>query len=358
MRVGFISGDVFEFTGTRNGVSVPDYAVQGHLLRKLLTWRHEVVLLTKVPKGVAVDDPTLENFAYIPGGDPSILGLDLLFVDRLGRDGATYDRAMVQIQQWEGPVVYHSYIAHPGWNPPFTQDPDLLLSRKKWLILNRADDPRAAYAAMVGKKEQVPARYVSHGRIRFAQWEPFFMREFPWRCAGEDKPDGNRIYRQGYYGRLPRTERRRSRKVQLSMMDRGWSRVAYGPPASTRWISEATGCDDGGKINNEDLPHYLRSFDWIYQVAIDRFAGKGALGYRTHRLIECAMAGVLQIFDPMMGIPELEPWEMDPISLAHLNRHSAEWLQNAVALQQELLLPRANPTTVMDNLETLLQGAV
>lgn len=353
MRVGFVSGDLFELAPDRSGVSVPDYAVQGHLLRKLIERGHEVVLLTSLPKATASAQPI--SYEYAPEADPTVYGLDLLFVDRLGVAGSQYVTAMDQIQMWEGPIVYHSYIASPGWNPPFSKYPDELTYEKKWLILNRADFPKEAHAVMCGKDEQVPSGLVRDGVVSFRQWEPFFMAEHPWQGASADKPNGKRAYRQGYYGRLPQSERYRARKVSNYMADRGWSRVCFGPPASTRWLSEDTGCHNGGKIEHRNLPYHLTEFDFTIQVAIDRFRNKGRLGYRTHRLIECAQAGVLQLFDPEMGIPEMKPWEVKNL---HVIRHwgmiGQQWLRDAVTEQQLLLLPRANPKKVMDELENHL----
>jgi hypothetical protein len=347
MRIGFVSGDVFEWRPDRHGVSVPDYAVQGHIAEGLAKRGHEVVVMTRVPGQEIPARP----YRYAPGALPSELDLDLLFVDRLGSHGPEIMTAMEQVNDFEGPVVYHSYIAAPGWNPQFVNNDFELLDGKRWLILNRADDPRAAHRLMCGRLEQPP------DGIEFAQWQPFFMLEHPWNGALSNKPTGMRRYRQGYYGRLPRSERRRSRQVEFYMQDRGWKRIIYGPPLSTRWLSKATGCVDGGRIPNRELPEHLESFDLTVQVPIDRFSGQGHVGYRTHRLIECTLAGVLQLVDPQLGIKELRPWNV--INGGELKRYagmSVEEMEAIVSEQRELLLPRADPAKVWAELTGYLEG--
>jgi len=349
VRIGFFSGDLFEFDEGRASVSVPDYPVQGHLLRKLVQRGHEVVLLTRVPSGTEV--PT--TFTYDPSGDPREHDLDVLFGDRLGFIGSEWVSTAWQIERYNGPIVFHQYVPYTGWAPPFVKDTWLLGVERSWTIVNRADDPRGAYQAMVGRNERVP----EGNAVTFAQWEPFLMVEHPWKGRTDPRiPSNGRPYRQGYYGRLPKGERR-SQTVVRYLSQEHWPTVVYGPETSTAWVSERSHAVDGGRILHHDLPDALETLDFIVQVQVDRLAYRGGLGYRTHRIVECALAGVFQLFDRSMGIPELREWEIaGPLQLGGTLLVVGD-VTAEVARQREVVLPRADPTKVMDGLEEILVGA-
>jgi hypothetical protein len=302
VHVGFISGDLVEVTNERKGVSVPDYPVQGFLMRKLKERGHRVTLFSRVPKG-DVDGMDIE---YLPGVNPT--GVDVLFGDRLGPYGSEYEEHTVhQLEQYSGPIVYHQYVPYSGWAPQFREMPHLLGSQRQWTIINRSPDVRKTYHVMAGWKEAI-TDYV--GAVRWEQWEPFLMLEYPW---GGDYVRWHDIearpYLQGYYGRVPKRERRANSVVRwLSAGD--WKRIVYGPETSTAWVSEATGAVNGGRVLHKELPKALESFNVIVQSPIDRLQNKGQLHFWPHRIVECALAGVAQFFDPGIGIPEFKKWEV------------------------------------------------
>lgn len=353
MRIGFISGDLVEVDNNRAQVSVPDYPVQGYLMREWVRHGHEVVLLTRAPNG---SDLPHKDIVYDPAGDPREHSLDVLFGDRLGHFGSEWDDTLVQLERYHGPVVYHQYIPYTGWAPPFQHAPHLLGVEREWMILNRADEPEKAYDAMTGFGEKIKKT----GTVRFEKWEPFFMLDYPWcgsYTAAEDVQ--LRPYVQGYYGRLPKGEKR-AKKVRYWMDDVSlWSKVAYGPSTSTRWLSEQTGCSDGGRVLHRELPEALESFNVTVQVAIDRFRNKGRLGYWPHRIVECALAGVLQLFDTEVGLKELQRWEVksraEMTEWVRATTADLELLRSEVAMQQEVILPRADPWKVYYSLEDLLE---
>jgi hypothetical protein len=135
----------------------------------------------------------------------------------------------------------------------------------------------------------------------------------------------------------------------------------YGPETSAAWVSKETGAVNGGRIAHRDLPRALTTFNVIVQSPIDRLRGKGRLHYWPHRVVECALAGVFQLFDPGIGIPEFSPWEVRTSIAAQGWMHELEdleVLQAGVERQQELILPHADPTKVMDRLEEILKEAV
>lgn len=334
---------------------MPDYPVQGYLMRRLMERGHELVLLTRHPKN---DEPP-EGLTVDVGGNPMDHSLDVLFGDRLGPYGSEWETDTIhQVEQYEGPIVYHQYVPYSGWAPQFREMPHLLGHQRQWTIVNRSPDPQRAYHAMAGWKEHISD---SLGAVSWQQWEPFLMLDYPW--GGEYvTPDlvGPRQYWQGYYGRVPRKEKRAASVVRwLSLSD--WSRVMYGPETSAAWVSKETGAVNGGRIAHRDLPRALTTFNVIVQSPIDRLRGKGRLHYWPHRVVECALAGVFQLFDPGIGIPEFSPWEVRTSIAAQGWMHELEdleVLQAGVERQQELILPHADPTKVMDRLEEILKEAV
>jgi len=350
MKIGFISGDIVEVSKGRKQVSVPDYPVQGRLLELWAIGGHEVVLLTRspstddVPEGVVVDE----------GGDPRDHNLDLLFGDRLGRYGSEWLITLQQLEQYEGPVVFHQYVPYSNWAPPFVEMPHLLGSQRRWMVLNRAADVRAAYHAMAGHDERIS----DYGHVRFERWEPFYMLDYPW--GGEYVPFdlvAQREHQLGYYGRVPKGERR-ARTVKRWLRVGDWSKVVYGPTTSTAWLSEATGAVDGGRVLHRELPQALTTFNVIVQAAIDRFRNKGALDYWPHRVVECALAGVLQLFDVEMGLKSFSHWtvtrDTDLIKWIDAIQEPGV-LQQQVAAQQAIVLPRADPAEVHFRLMSLLE---
>ena len=355
MRIGFISGDLVEVTNERTGVSVPDYPVQGFLLEKLKERGHEVVLLTRVAKSVA----GLVPYSYQPGDDPREHELDVLLGDRLGPYGSEYEEVTLrQLEQYEGPIVYHQYVPYSGWAPQFRTMPHLLGHQRQWTIVNRSINPRLAYHTMAGWQEAV---FDSLDDVLWRRWEPFIMLEYPW--LGEYvTPDlvGPRPYVQGYYGRIPKRERR-AESVWKWLTVGSWSRVVYGPETSTAWMSKETGAANGGRIQHKDLPQALTTFNCIVQSPIDRLQNKGKLEYWPHRIVECALGGVLQLFDPGIGIPEFKEWEVrSDMTLRSWVQEivgDLQALQVQVRKQQEIVLPHADPVKVMDRLEEILEEA-
>lgn len=355
MRIGFISGDLVEVTTERTGVSVPDYPVQGFLLEKLKERGHEIVLLTRVPKSVADRVP----FSYDPGGNANEHDLDVLLGDRLGPYGAEYEEnTLRQLEEYTGPIVFHQYIATSGWAPQFREMPHLLGHQRQWTIVNRSLNPRLTYHTVSGWKEAITD---SLGVVLWRRWEPFLMLEYPW--MGEYvTPEliGPRPYAQGYYGRLPKRERR-VESVERWLTAGAWPRIVYGPETSTAWMSQATGAVNGGRIQHKDLPQMLTTFNCIVQSPIDRLQNKGKLEYWPHRIVECALAGVLQLFDTGMGIPEFRPWEVrtDLALRSYIEEvvYDLRALQHQVRLQQDIILPHAVPSKVLDRLEEILEEA-
>lgn len=354
MRIGFISGDLVEVTNERKGVSVPDYPVQGYLLERLKERGHEVVLLTRCPKSDAGTVP----YEYHPGDNPMDHDLDVLLGDRLGPYGSEYETVTLhQIEEYEGPIVYHQYVPYSGWAPQFREMPHLLGHQRQWTIVNRSPHPQRTYRTMAGWKEHMSD---SLGAVRWRQWEPFLMLDYPW--GGEYvTPDlvAHRQYVQGYFGRVPRKERRAASVVRwLSVGD--WPRVMYGPETSAAWVSKETGAVNGGRVLHRDLPGALTTFSVIVQSPIDKLQGKGRLRYWPHRVVECALAGVFQLFDPGIGIPEFSPWEVrsSTTMLGWMRElEDLDVLQAGVERQQELILPHADPARVLDRFEEILKEA-
>lgn len=355
MRIGFLSGDLVEVTNERAGVSVPDYPVQGFLLEKLKERGHEIVLLTRVAKTAADHVP----FSYQPGDNPNNFDLDVLFSDRLGPYGSEYeDVTLHQLEEYRGPIVYHQYVPYSGWAPQFRTMPHLLGHQRQWTIINRSPDPKKTYHTMAGWREAVTD---SLDDVLWRQWEPFVMLEYPW--MGEYvTPDlvAPRPYVQGYYGRIPRKERR-AESVWRWLTVGSWSRIVYGPEPSTAWVSKETGATNGGRILHKDLPHALTTFNLIVQSPIDRLQNKGNLQYWPHRIVECALAGVLQLFDPGIGIPEFREWEVrSDVTLRSYVKEvvmDLGLLQKEVEKQQEIVMPHADPVLVVDRLESILEEA-
>jgi hypothetical protein len=352
MRIGFISGDLVEIDNTRKGVSVPDYPVQGFLMRKWLERGHEVVLLTRYPK---VDDVP-EGITIDVAGNPMDHSLDVLFGDRLGTFGSEWDDTLRQIEQYHGPIVFHQYIAHSSWAPPFKEMPHLHGIEREWTIVNRSPHPAKCYDRIVGVKEKLP----QNGVVRYTQWLPFLMLEYPWggRYVRHDEV-GWRTYRQGYYGRVPRTDKR-ARSVKRWLNAGDWSRIVYGPETTTAWLSAATTAQNGGRILHRDLPSALETFNVIVQSPIDRLRNYGSLGYWPHRIVECALAGVLQLFDPEIGIPEFREWRVGNESelRSWIERTSfLDELQYEVRKQQKIILPLADPVASLDRLDEILEDA-
>lgn len=354
MKIGFISGDLVEVGNERKGVSVPDYPVQGYLMERLIERGHEVVLLTRYPKTDQPPQGVIEDV----GGNPMDHSLDVLFGDRLGPYGSEYEsETLHQLEEYEGSIVFHQYVAHSGWAPQFRDMPHLLGHQRRWTIVNRSPDPRKTYHTIAGWKEAVND---SMGVVFWRQWEPFLMLDYPWR--GEYvTPDlvAARRYRQGYYGRVPKRDRRSASVVKwLSVGD--WKRVVYGPETSTSWVSKETGAVNGGRILHRDLPQALTTFEVIVQSPIDRLQNKGNLRYWPHRIVECALAGTVQLFDPGIGIPEFRPWELRSTDMLRNWMRELEdvsLLQEVVEQQQDLILPHADPEAVMDRLEEILREA-
>lgn len=355
MKIGFISGDIVEVSNERKGVSVPDYPVQGYLMQRLMERGHEIVLLTRHPK---TDEPP-EGVTVDIGGDPMEHGLDVLFGDRLGAYGSEYETdTLRQLEQYEGPIVYHQYVPYSGWAPQFRDMPHLLGHQRQWTIINRSPDPKKAYHTMAGWKEAVAD---SLEAVRWRQWEPFLMLDYPWDGAYVT-PDlvGPRQYRQGYYGRVPKRERRADSVVRWLSVG-SWKRVIYGPETTTAWVSHKTGAYNGGRILHRILPQALTTFEVIVQSPIDRLQNKGNLRYWPHRIVECALAGVFQLFDPGIGIPEFKQWEIRSSTMLNTWMHELEdtsLLQEVVEQQQHVILPHANPHKVMDRLEEILKEAI
>jgi hypothetical protein len=355
VRIGFISGDIVEVSNERKGVSVPDYPVQGYLMDRWLERGHEVVLLTRHPK----PDTAPEGITYDPGGDTNSHDLDVLFGDRLGPFGSEWDEnTLHQLEEYRGPIVFHQYVPYSGWAPPFREMRHLMGSQRRWTIVNRSPSVREAYHVLAGHREAVNDTV---GAVRWEQWEPWLMLDYPW--LGEHvTPDlvGPRQHLQGYYGRVPQGEKR-AQSVVRWMSVGSWSRVAYGPETSTRFVARMTGASDGGRIMHRDLPTALTTFNVIVQAPIDRLAGKGQLRFWPHRIVECALAGVLQLFDPGIGIPEFERWRVSsaPELLAWIRelRANAEFLRQQVWAQQEIILSRADPGACLDRLDGILAGA-
>lgn len=350
MKIGFISGDLVEVDNTRKGVSVPDYPVQGWLMGKWIEDGHEVVLLSRHP----TSDMPPEGVQVDVDGDPREHNLDILFGDRLGRYGSEWETTLNQIEQYEGAIVYHQYVPYSQWAPPFKEEPHLLGSQRRWMILNRSADPWAAYNAMVGNREQVTA----YGHVRFERWEPFYMLAYPWQ-GDLVTPDlvAPRQFDFGYYGRLPQSEKR-ARTIRRWFDVGDWSKVIYGPETSTAWLSKATGAHDGGRVLHRDLPLALTNFNVIVQAAIDRLRNKGELDYWPHRVVESALAGVFQLFDVEMNLRAFKRWEVtrstDLIRWMDALQEPGV-LQEQVRLQQEIVLPRADPDAVHRRLMSLLE---
>lgn len=354
MRIGFISGDLVEVSNKRAGVSVPDYPVQGYLLERLKERGHEVVLLTRVPAAETASVP----YPYEPGADPMKFDLDVLLGDRLGVYGSEYEGETIhQIEGYEGGIVYHQYVPYTGWAPQFRTMPHLLGSQRRWTVMNRAADPRKAYTAMTGWNENITD---SVGAVRWRQWEPFLMLDYPW--GGKHvTPDAvaPRQFKQGYYGRVPRKEKRAA-SVTKWLTAGKWDRVVYGPATSSAWVSKETGAVDGGRILHRELPLSLTTFNVIVQSPIDKLVNRGHLRYWPHRIVECALAGVFQLFDPGIGIPEFRRWEVRSQAQLRWWMTELENLDNlraGVKMQQDLILPRAQPEKVMTNLEAILEEA-
>lgn len=350
LKIGFISGDIVEIDNKRGSVSVPDYPVQGFLIKKLIERGHEVVLLTRHP----VSDDIPPGLIVDVGGNPADHDLDILFGDRLGTIGVEWDTTQRQIEQYEGVVVYHQYVPYSGWAPPFKEMTWLAAHNRDWVVINRSTDPKRTYNQMVGIKEKIN----DYGVIKFATWRPFFMLEYPWNNQMDDLSTlGKRQYRQGYYGRVPRSEAR-ARKVKRYLDHKEWSRVAYGPEPSTRWLHEETGCDNGGRILHRDLPESLAKMDTIVQVSIDRLRNHGFLNYWPHRVVECALAGVVQFFDVEMGLADFKDWEVRG-GLDYRTRVAAldkQAMVDIVEEQRDVILPYADPTECMDELEGIMTG--
>jgi hypothetical protein len=355
MKIGFISGDLVEVTNERKGVSVPDYPVQGYLMRRLIERGHEIVLLTRYPNP---DEPP-EGVVADVGGNPMDHNIDVLFGDRLGPYGSEYELdTLRQIEQYEGPIVYNQYVPYSGWAPQFREMPHLLGHQRQWTIINRSPDPKKTYHTMAGWKESIAD---STGSVRWRQWEPFLMLDYPWNNEYVT-PDlvGTRQFRQGYYGRVPKRERRAASVVRwLSVGD--WTSVIYGPETTTAWVSKETDSFNGGRILHRDLPQALTTFEVIVQSPIDRLQNKGNLRYWPHRIVECALAGVAQLFDPGIGIPEFSQWEVRSSAalktwMTRLETTSS--LQELVRQQQEVILPHADPSAVMDRLDEILKEAI
>jgi hypothetical protein len=350
VRIGFISGDIVEVDNTRAGVSVPDYPVQGFLMQKLIERGHEVVLFTRYPKGAELPSGVQDAVGSLPQEH----GLDVLFGDRLGYLGSEWEVTLSQLESYKGKVVYHQYVPYSGWAPPFREKPWLLSHDRDWLVLNRADDPKKAYHAMAGHGERV----VDNGTVAFKTWCPFVMLEYPWRWSLPDTEVAAqpRQYAQGYFGRIPKTERRAKRVLRWMDHDE-WSRVVYGPETSTKWVSDATGCVNGGRVLHKDLPKALETFNVTVQVAIDRLRNRGSLNYVPHRVVECALAGVVQFFDSEMGLPGLEEWVITGIQDMERVAEAVRWevvRREIIEEQRRLILPKADPTRVIDNLDKLL----
>lgn len=352
MHVGFISGDLVEVTNQRKGVSVPDYPVQGFLMRKLVERGHKVTLFTRCPK----DDAGAVPVEYRPGDDPT--GVDVLFGDRLGPYGSEYDTQTIrQLEQYSGPIVYHQYVPYSGWAPQFREMPHLLGHQRQWTIVNRSPDVQKAYHVMAGWKEGI---IDTVGDVRWRQWEPFLMLEYPWdmEYVRWDEVE-HRPYVQGYFGRVPKRERR-ARSVVRWLEAGDWKRIVYGPETSTAYVSAETGAVNGGRVLHKDLPQALETFNVIVQSPIDRLQNKGQLRYWPHRIVECALAGVVQFFDPGIGIPEFKPWEVrtpDAFRNAMHVLEDIDTMREQVLRQQEIIVPRADPVKVMDRLEDILKEA-
>lgn len=349
LSIGFISGDIVEIDNKRGSVSVPDYPVQGFLIKKLLERGHDVVLLTRHP----ASDDVPEGLVVDAGGDPMDHDLDILFGDRLGTIGVEWETTLRQIEQYEGHIIYHQYVPYSGWAPPFKEMTWLAAHNRDWLIINRSPDPRRTYNQMVGIREKV----TNYGVIKFATWRPFFMLEYPWGWKMDDLSTlGERPYRQGYYGRVPRSEMR-AKKVASYLNHNDWTRVAYGPESSTKHLAEATGCANGGRILHRDLPASLATMDTIVQVSIDRLRNHGHLNYWPHRVVECALAGVVQFFDVEMDLPDFKEWEVRNATeyrhrVAALDKRS---MIDTVEAQRDIILPYADPKECMDELEDIMQ---
>lgn len=354
MRIGFLSGDVVELTPTRKSVSVPDYPVQGLLLKKLQERGHEIVVLTDIPQGTPFGDlPDFDLTAPEEQEDPNQFNLDVLLTDRIGRDGGRWRNALMVLERYVGPIVFHQYIGYPGWAPPFREMPHLLDIRREWTVVNRANDPYAGYHSMVGYQERL--RRMS---AKWERWEPFLMAEHPWNGQMGSLPRSRR-YLQGYYGRVPRKEKR-AQLVLRYLSNMPWDRIVYGPPTSTKWLHEMTGAVDGGRIQHADLPAALADFSFIVQVPHDRFAGNGALDIWPNRIGECALAGVLQFFDRGYGLTALRDWQVD--NATHLRQFfralsDPDWREEQVRLQRQIILPRCDAEKNIDQLEQILYRA-
>jgi hypothetical protein len=103
----------------------------------------------------------------------------------------------------------------------------------------------------------------------------------------------------------------------------------------------------------------LASYRATIQVPHDRFAGKGNLDIWPNRIGECALAGVLQLFDRGYGLKELREWQVE--NLTHLR--TMEWLTDPdevaaqIKKQRTVIMPRLEPERVLDKLEKILYDA-
>ncbi len=348
MKIGFLSGDLVEVNNQRAGVSVPDYPVQGRLMDLWVKGGHEVTLFTRYPK----TDTLPEGVVDAVGSDPREHDLDIMFGDRLGVYGSEWEVTVTQLEQYSGPIIYHQYVPYSHWAPPFKEMPHLGGGSKQWLILNRSVDPLRCYNALVGQKE----RLSSYGHIQFARWEPFYMLDYPFN-GKKTAPLGGREYTLGYYGRLPQGEKR-AKTVEKWMQIGEWPKVVYGPETSTKWISEATGATNGGRVLHRELPEAITKFDVIVQAAIDRLRNKGRFDFWPHRVVECAIAGTFQLFDVEMDLIPFRRWQVTrPSDLIRWIDAVEDpvVLREQVAAQRAIIFPRADPTEVHSRLMKLMK---
>lgn len=316
MKIGVLSGHVYAAKARQNTVQ-PSWAYQGFLLAELLKRQHDVVLLTRAVDSEATlvmdeRDPFWHHrFEYAPDLLPSdIADIDVLFVDKLCYGKGEFDRTMSQLHnaaKFEIPCVYHQYAAFPGWLPPFA-DSDWLL-RTPWTIVNRASDPWALYARVANARELIP---MDISPLEFATWQPFLMKRALW----DDQPWIPLAHRReavfGYLGLIAESAGRRSERV-MSYVDEVQShghRVnLYGSVKG--WestISESMpNVHVMGTVDYPDIPCAIASYEMTIVVQHPKLVG---LDSWPHRIIENALAGVLQFFDneTCYAITAAEEW--------------------------------------------------
>lgn len=363
MRIGMLTAEIFEADRNRPGITSSHYSINGYLAAKLLDRGHDVVLLSPVASGVDTQSVRLRfggegdrspfeylglSFEYLPNTDPSDAGVDVLWIDRLRRQGQHYGWAMSAIAGYRGPIVYNQMITYPGWAPPFAEEDWIAREGRHWLVVNRATDAEAMYRACASKRE-LPKR---SDNVSFATWFPFVQEESLWdNEVPKIRYKEDRDYVQGYIGRFPRNEDRTKRVVHFLNHDR-WSRCIWG--RTLEWVGDKTGCDVGGPAEQARLPEVMSRFHFTVNCQFDR--NPAGCGFWPNRIVEGAMGGVLQLFDGSWGLPEFDDWVVKDQREMFEKFEQAE-LPTEIERQRQIILPRCDAERNIDEAEERMAEA-